>query len=561
MTEKIVIYQLFPRLFGNNINSQKPWGKISENGSGKFNDISESALESLLELGINHIWLTGIIRHASGTAYPEFNLTQSHPQIIKGLAGSPYAIKDYYDIDPDLAIRVDKRMDEFEELIIRIHKHGIKVLVDFVPNHVSRDYKSTNKPSNVKDLGEGDDQSVYFSKNNNFYYLPGQNLSLPMQYDHEAFWEEPAKATGNNLFSPSPSMQDWYETVKLNYGVEYPTAVNHFEPIPDTWIKMKDILLFWSLKGVDGFRCDMAGMVPLEFWKYGIGKIREEFPDILFIAELYEPERYRGFIEIARFDFLYDKVGLYDCLRDIICGVKSTEGISKAWERLDGLDRHMLRFMENHDEQRIASNHFAGDAWKGIPAMAICTLMNSGPVMLYNGQEVGEEAVGSTGFSGDDGRTSIYDYSSMPELQKWRNQGACDEKLLDLDKKLLRETYSSLFHFARIRPEIQGQFYDLMWQNQDMEEQVKSKIYAFLRYKDNSVLLIGVCFSQEIMHARIRIPVHALEMAGLAYRESFNINQLHPSGHSAANLMISQLTGAGVLIEFDRSGWAAISLS
>jgi len=390
MAEKIIIYQLFPRLFGNDVLFQEANGSLQKNGCGKFRDIDDNTLDSLMELGVSHIWLTGIIRHATGTAYPEHELPASHPQILKGLAGSPYAIKDYYDIDPDLAVRVENRMEEFESLIERIHKKGLKLIIDFVPNHVSRDYESLQKPVGIKDLGEGDEPSITFTPYNNFYYIPGHNLSLPLKHEGDSFQENPAKATGNDVFSPAPSINDWYETIKLNYGIDYSSGRKHYKPIPDTWKKMTEILRFWSLKGVDGFRCDMAGMVPVEFWSYAIQNIRNEFQNLIFIAEIYEPERYRQFIEEGGFDYLYDKVGLYDCIRDIICGHRTTESISRVWENLDGLDKHMLRFMENHDEQRIASDHFAGDASKGIPAMALSALMNLGPVMIYNGQEVGE---------------------------------------------------------------------------------------------------------------------------------------------------------------------------
>lgn len=75
----------------------------------------------------------------------------------------------------------------------------------------------------------------------------------------EAYKEYPAKATGNNRFDAYPNINDWYETVKLNYGIDYQNGnTPHFNPIPDTWTKMLDILLFWAGKNIDGFRCDMA---------------------------------------------------------------------------------------------------------------------------------------------------------------------------------------------------------------------------------------------------------------------------------------------------------------
>ena len=559
MAEKKIIYQLFPRLFGNDRLNQVPNGSLEENGCGKFNDIDENTLDKLLEMGISHIWLTGVIRHSTGTAYPDHMLPASHPQILKGLAGSPYAIKDYYDLDPDLAVSVDDRMDEFLSLIDRIHDKGMKVLIDFIPNHVSRDYKSLLKPEGAKDLGQDDDQSSSFSVNNNFYYLPGTSLTLPIPCEEDNYQEAPARVTGNDLFSHAPSINDWYETVKLNYGIEFPGGIKHFEPIPDTWKKMTEILRFWCMKGVDGFRCDMAGMVPVEFWSYAIEKIREEFPGLLFIAEIYEPGRYRDFIEKGGFDYLYDKVGLYDTLRSIIFGYQNTDSISRVWENLEGLDRYMLRFMENHDEQRVASSQFAGDAWKGLPSMAVSTLMNTGPAMIYNGQEVGEKAEGSSGFSGDDGRTSIYDYCSITELQKWRNRGASDGKLLTDEQLSLRESYSYLLRFSRKHPEIQGYFYDLMWQNQHLDPEIKHKVYAFLRYIDNSIVLIVACFDASINKTSIRIPAHAIDLAGMGDKDRFTIQELYP-GKAISNLIISQITSNGVPVTFDRSGWTAIRL-
>lgn len=558
--DKIVIYQLFPRLFGNFTESQVPWGTRTENGCGKFNDISDKALEGLLELGISHIWLTGIIRHATGSDYPDHNLRKSNPSILKGMAGSPYAISDYYDVDPDLASNVPNRMKEFESLLDRIHKHGIKVIIDFIPNHVSRDYHSSSKPSHIKDLGEGDNISLAFSPNNNFYYLPGEALSLPENIDNEVFMEKPAKATGNDVFSSTPSSNDWYETVKLNYGIQYPEMNKHFDPIPDTWYKMKEILQFWSAKGVDGFRCDMAGMVPVEFWSFAISKAKEEYPEMLFIAEIYEPENYYEFIAAAGFDFLYDKVGLYDTLRDIITGYSNTDNISRVWKGLEGLDNYMLRFMENHDEQRLASIYFVENPLKGLPAMALCSMMNNGPVMIYNGQEVGEKALGSSGYSGNDGRTSIFDYSSMPEIQKWANKGKFDGGSLSHDIRFLRDKYSQLLLFCTQQAEIDGQFYDLMWQNQDLEPRIKNRVYAFLRYIQNSVLLIAVSFDNEIKATRIRIPTHALEMAEMHEKERFNILELNP-GNQSYNLMLSQINGSGVPVSFDKTGWTAIRLS
>lgn len=564
MNQKAVIYQLFPRLFGNTKNNNYPGGSIDRNGCGKFNDISPTVLTSMKEFGITHIWLTGVIRHATGTDYSEFGLPPSHPGILKGKAGSPYAICDYYDVDPDLAVKVADRMLEFQSLVERIHEYGLKLIIDFVPNHVSRDYKSRMKPPEVKDLGEDDKPDQAFLPDNNFYFMPGTSLML------NGYQENPAKATGNDVFRPDPSPLDWYETVKLNYGVDYRNGTTFFDPVPDTWKKMQDILRFWAEKGIDGFRCDMAGMVPASFWANSIGKIKLEFPELLFIAELYEPQHYREYLESSGFDFLYDKVGWYDTLRAVITGRANTRGISGIWQSLEGMDDRMLRFLENHDEQRISSFQFAGDGWKGLPGMALAVMMNNGPVLIYNGQEVGEPADPGSGCLCSDGRTSIFEYTFIPEVQKWFNNGRCDGSGLDPKNQDLRRAYQELLGVLRLWPVFsKGCFYDLMWYNEFPPE--RNRIFAFLRYFPDgskhaeqcgpgSVLLSAVCFDPSIVKIKIRIPDHALVSMGLGDRERFIIHPVYPEVHLNDSYLTSQLTSTGIIIRFDRAGWSIVSI-
>ena len=266
---KTIIYQLLPRTFANFCTTRKNNGSIQENGCGKFNLITTKALHEIKNLGATHVWYTGVIEHATQTDYSEFGITPDHPSVVKGKAGSPYAIKDYYDVDPDLAVNVDNRMAEFEALIERTHKAGLKVIIDFVPNHVARQYHSDAKPIGVEDLGEGDNPEWAFSPLNNFYYLPGEKFSPT--FDIFDYTENPAKVTGNDCFTAHPGHNDWYETIKLNYGVFYQGGgEKQFHPTPSTWLKMRDILRFWAAKGVDGFRCDMAEMVAVEFWEWVI---------------------------------------------------------------------------------------------------------------------------------------------------------------------------------------------------------------------------------------------------------------------------------------------------
>ena len=392
--KKLIIYQVFTRLFGNNNNHCINNGSITENGCGKMADFTAKALGEIKKLGATHIWYTGIIEHATQTDYRRYNIRPDHPAIVKGKAGSPYAIKDYYDVDPDLAKDVPERMREFENLVQRTHRSGLKVIIDFVPNHVARQYHSDMQPDGTSQLGANDDTDYAFSPYNNFYYIPQSELHG--QFDMkgaaaEPYKEFPAKATGNNRFDAYPNINDWYETVKLNYGVDYQNGGTcHFNPIPDTWNKMLDILMFWAEKHIDGFRCDMAEMVPVEFWEWAIPQVKAKYPALLFIAEVYNPKEYGNYLFRGKFDYLYDKVGLYDTLRAIVCGNESATAITRAWQSLGGIEKRMLNFLENHDEQRIASDFFASNPRKAIPALIVSACMNVNPMMIYFGQEFGE---------------------------------------------------------------------------------------------------------------------------------------------------------------------------
>lgn len=346
---KAIIYQVFTRLFGNRCATRCPNGTLGDNGSGKFDDFSDDVLAQISQLGVTHVWYTGVIRHATQTDYSSYGIPRQHPEVVKGKAGSPYAICDYYDVDPDLATNVADRMREWEALIQRTHKAGMKVIMDFVPNHVAREYHSICKPQGVKDLGEDDDTHAHFSPLNNFYYCWGNPLDLSAIVDGSADYQEvPAKATGNNQFNCRPDKNDWYETVKLNYGIDYcggSGVHEHFNPTPDTWLKMVDVMLFWAAKGVDGFRCDMAEMVPAAFWAYATNRVKSRFPHFAFIGEVYNPVLYRQYLT-SGFDYLYDKVGMYDCLRDITCGYRRTSDITNQWQRTNDILDHMLYFLE-----------------------------------------------------------------------------------------------------------------------------------------------------------------------------------------------------------------------
>ncbi|MDE6012326.1 MAG: alpha-amylase [Prevotella sp.] len=489
---KIIIYQIFTRLYGNRCQTRKVNGTIEENGCGKLNDFSPKVLKQIREMGVSHVWYTGVIRHATMTDYTKYGIPRQHPSVVKGRAGSPYAITDYYDIDPDLAVNVEKRMEEFEKLVSRTHRAGLKVIIDFVPNHVARQYHSICKPEGVRDLGEDDNPEIGFDpQHNNFYYCTGQCFTPYFDLYHgeeEPYTEIPAKATGNDCFHNAPGCNDWYETVKLNYGIDYYAGgIGYFAPIPNTWTKMLDILLFWAAKGIDAFRCDMAEMVPAEFWAWATGKVREQYPDIRFIGEVYNPAEYRRYIA-SGFDYLYDKVGMYDAMRDVICHRRSTDAITWAWQQNDDIRDHLLYFLENHDEQRVASDFFAASGEKAVPALVVNALMQKNPFMLYFGQEWGERGMDQEGFSGCDGRTTIFDYWSLTPKST-----------------PLTALYQKVLNIARTEKAIaDGQMFDVTYANSQYYRQ-----YAFIRKSDKDILLVVANFDDMPLTMQLAIPDHA----------------------------------------------------
>ncbi len=516
---KPLIYQIFTRLYGNKKNANIPAGSIEENGCAKMNDITAKQLERIASMGFTHVWFTGLIEHATQTDYSANGIKADHPAVVKGRAGSPYAIKDYYDIDPDLAVKVKQRMKEFNALLKRTHQAGLKLVIDFVPNHVARQYNSDAHPKGVKDLGEDDDTTKAFDPNNNFYYLEGQTLHTNFDTERRAkqpYSEYPAKATGNDCFNAWPSRNDWYETVKLNYGIDIMNGRQpHFSPTPSTWLKMTDILLFWCKKGVDAFRCDMAEMVPAEFWEYAISKVRSKYPHVQFIAEVYNPNEYRHYIA-SGFDYLYDKVGLYDTLRAIVTEGRSASCITGCWQAVDDIRQHMLNFLENHDEQRIASAYFAGDARKALPALAVSCLMGSNPFMVYAGQEIGEPGMDAEGFSGSDGRTTIFDYWNPQSLQKLTADDI--EAKLNADETSLYNYYKKIISLARNQPALNdGVFYDLQYANYARDYGYDcDRQYAFIRKAENGqTLLICANFGPNAVHAGVKIPAHAFDFLKL----------------------------------------------
>ena len=522
MKKKEVVYQVFTRLFGNTNTTNKPWGTLEENGVGKFNDFTDKALKEIKDLGVTHIWYTGVPHHDVITDYTEFGISNDDPDIVKGRAGSPYAVKDYYNVNPDLAVNVENRLEEFEALIERSHKAGLKVIIDIVPNHVARNYQSLSNPEGATDFGAEDDKTKTYDVNNNFYYNPGEAFKVPKWKNgyqplggektdlaDSKFEEIPAKWTGNGSRASQPDMNDWYETVKVNYGIspdgqkdfdELPEGFDnedykkHFEfwngkTVPSSWKKFKDIALYWTAKGVDGFRYDMAEMVPVEFWSYMNSHIKMENPDAFLLAEVYNPSLYRDYIRKGKMDYLYDKVQLYDTLKHVMQGHGSTDNIPPILSDLGDIEHNMLHFLENHDEQRIASPEFAGSAAKGKPAMVVSATSSTAPTMIYFGQEFGEPGAEDLGF-GDPSRTSIFDYGSVPSQVRWVNDKKFDGGQSTEAEKELRDFYKRLLNFTINSSALMGDYQDIQHYNHQNTEWYNDKVLSFVRWSNDEKLII-----------------------------------------------------------------------
>ncbi len=519
--KKKVVYQVFTRLFGNTNTTNKPWGTIEQNGVGKFNDFTDKALQEIKNLGVTHIWYTGVPHHALVRDYKNIGISDDDPEVVKGRAGSPYAVKDYYNVNPDLAVNPANRLQEFEALIARTHKNGLKLLIDIVPNHIARKYEGKNNPKGVKDFGADDNIAVEYDRNNNFYYIPEQRFEVPTSNDYRPlngesnplidgkFEEYPAKWTGNGSRLAKPDINDWYETVKVNYGIrpdgskdfpELPTGFEkksyqeHFEfwkdkDVPSSWIKFRDIALYWTAKGIDGFRYDMAEMVPFEFWSYMNSAIKMKNPDAFLLAEVYNPNEYRNYIFKGKMDYLYDKVETYDHLKAVIHGKTSPDGLFDIQNRMSDIEHHMLHFLDNHDEQRLASPEFAGSGENGKPLMVISTTLSSSPTMIYFGQEVGEAGNEDAGF-GKRSRTSIFDYIGVPNHQRWMNNGKFDGGQLSKSEKELRDFYKRLLNFTIKSEALMGKFQEIQSVNRQDSSTYGQNVYSFVRWSATEKLII-----------------------------------------------------------------------
>jgi len=580
---KPVIYQVFTRLFGNKNTTNKPWGTIEENGVGKFNDFTDEALQGIKEFGVSHIWYTGVPHHAVIRDYSQYGISNDDPDVVKGRAGSPYAVKDYYNVNPDMAIDPANRLQEFKDLIERTHNNGMKVIIDIVPNHVARHYQSISKPAGVSDFGEHDDTSVEYKRDNNFYYVVGEAFRVPVsnngylplngeanKLSDQRFDEFPAKWTGNGSRKSQPDINDWYETVKVNYGVrpdgsydfdQLPAGyaekdyLAHFEfwkdkDIPDSWEKFRDIVIYWTDFGVDGFRYDMAEMVPVEFWSYLNSSIKNRNPQTTTIAEVYNPKMYRDFISLGKMDYLYDKVDFYDTLKLIMQGKQPTSRLLPIIEKFSDIDQNLLHFLENHDEQRIASPDFAGDANKGKPAMVVSALVGKAPTMLFYAQALGEAGEGDAGF-GDPTRTTMFDYWGVPSLQRWMNGGKFDGGKLTEREHSLREFYTKLLSFSASNSALKGHFTDLHMQNLIETKNYNESLFSFSRWNENQKIISVSNFSDnKTFEFDLKIPQNLIEKWNLK-EGRFALIELFDDKNEKQNLLVKHDQGAVVRLKLE----------
>ena len=539
--KKEVVYQVFTRLFGNKNATNKPWGTIEENGVGKFNDFTDKALAEIKDLGVTYVWYTGVPHHALVRDYTSIGVSNDDPEVVKGRAGSPYAVKDYYNVNPDLAVNPANRLQEFEALIDRTHKAGLKVIIDIVPNHIARKYEGKSNPEGVRDFGADDDVSVEYKRDNNFYYIPNTHFEVPdgihpLNGENNPlidgkFDEFPAKWTGNGSRLAKPDHNDWYETVKVNYGIrpdgskdfpELPAGFDtksyqeHFDfwadkDVPNSWKKFRDIALYWTAKGVDGFRYDMAEMVPYEFWSYMNSSIKVKNPNAFLMAEVYNPNEYRNYIRLGKMDYLYDKVETYDHLKAVVQGKSWPDGLSDIQNRMADIEHHMLHFLDNHDEQRLASPEFAGTPQKGKPLMVVSTTISTSPTMVYFGQEVGEAGNENAGF-GTHSRTSIFDYIGVPNHQRWMNEGKFDGGQLSQDEKDLRDFYKRLLNFSINSSALMGKFQEIQTANRNITPGYDIAIYSYTRWSDTQKLIIVTNFySLASSNFELRIPADIIQ--------------------------------------------------
>jgi len=533
-SDRVHVYQMLPRVFANHNTTNAEWGTIKQNGSGKLDDITSEALASIKAMGTTHVWYTGIAHHALATDYQEFGISLDDPDVVKGRAGSPYAVKDYFNINPDLANDVANRLSEFDALIKRTHDAGMKVIIDIVPNHVARSYEPISAPDPKWRMGANDDTSKAYAKHNNFYYMPQSSFEVPTWPEHyqplngdkhpkvdAKFDEVPAKVTGNGAAKPKPDFNDWYETVKVNYGVK-PDGEFDFKPLPsglenascnettaywasqelpNSWYQFEAIAHYWLARGVDGFRYDMAEMVPAQFWNFLNCSIKTRYPDAFLLAEVYQPELYDEYINIGRMSALYDKVGFYDQLKKVMRSEADATSIYTVFEDQDSRQNFMLHFLENHDEQRLAHPEFAGRASQGRPAAAVSALMGGAPNLTYFAQELGEAALDDAGF-GKASRTTIFDYWGLPSVQRWRSGGSYNCRDCLSSERALQQFYQWLMPMAAAEPFVSGTLIKASVVSDN------AAVFAFARAHGDTVRLVVANFSTSAVVEKVKVELN-----------------------------------------------------
>jgi glycosidase len=423
--------------------------------AGQFNALTAERLDEIKDLGVDYLWLTGVLEHASRD--------QTDPDVVKGEAGSYYAIYDNWDVSAQSG-----SMADFEALIDRAHDAGLRVIIDFVANHTARMHRTDVLCKQHLDFGRQDRTDAFFHRDNNYYYITDDSFTPPTQndvdgadgvFDTDIFaagvqLENPARVTGNDIVSANPASQDWFETVKLNYGYDIQSRQAHYNPRPRTWMQMLDVAQYWVEKGVDGFRVDFAHAVPIEFWRYFASELRRVQPSVFLLAEAYESDQrmrlpgfsYHAMLE-AGFDSVYNSEMYWAMHNQVVRpGTMRNANPMRSPAMNDNILRRgfmFTQYMENHDEMRAASRHFA--PWVGDReqrsrlGLAYTTYLGLTPghLMLHGGQELQEDASVFGGYAGDNGRSSIFDFVYQSQTRTWLH-GTRPQWMIDFRNKYKR---------------------------------------------------------------------------------------------------------------------------
>jgi len=340
--------------------------------------------------------------------------------------------------------------------------------------------------------------------------------------------------------------------VKLNYGHDFRKGANTSEledldSVPDTWLKLDQVIEYWQSMGVDGFRCDMAHMVPISFWKWLVARGRDRDEHVYFTGEAYDSDPTKltegnvlHQLLDSGFDSVYDSRS-YDLVKGIYEEGKWANDLDELlWDhkRL----HKMLRYIENHDEVRVASPGNWGDWGASVGKAATAVIMGTGRsgMLLYSGQEVAENAAEAEGFSKADGRSSIFDYWSGEQLCKWTNQLKFDGGRLDQYQQDLRAWYAWWYNLMH-EPEFRcGEVFGLNNYNKEntkfgrLEGETVSGhwIYAYLRYTEELISLVVVNLHPEIEWENLTVWLPDQFVKYFKEGENLTIKSLHPYSYS-----------------------------